>query len=404
MASNGMSEGQPQWPENAPTHSHAPVSEDDEYEWEYEYSNTETETFYVTLDLSKADFTARDTKAAPPQYGGFRGGQKAERSKLFLNRRTNASNIDANSVANSEAENEDGSPSEISKEKQPEAEKFPADDEDEHQVQILELHSENPIISYKGRVYSGLWSQNAGTELLMTKRDDENPLPALRHLEDDVELLAASCARITVQERELKPRHGVLKRQWNHGASADNDDVREAPIPPPDKAATRERVDQGNFLANFIALKKRKGETDEVTVIAKSRDRGRRNKRVGYYRRASRRGRAKQHVPEIHEYGPRDESMARGRDNGHLGEPARGVTSAVSPAVPFLETRLEPAGSMPTPSRWDDLEEEQEEERDTMMDDVIEEDGNGYEESSNDTSVSGSEEEGSADNMDVDEE
>ncbi|KAI1085304.1 hypothetical protein F5B20DRAFT_575771 [Whalleya microplaca] len=396
MASTEMSEGHPHWPKNAPAPSHAPMLDDDESEWEYEYSNTETETFYVTLDLSKADFTARDHKAAVPQHLGFRGGLKAERAKLYMNRRTAASNAADNSTADSEAEYEVRNRPPISKEKQQPLAQHdsPTDDGDEHQVQILELHSQNPIVSYKGRVYSGQWSQNAGTELLMTKRDDEAPLPALRHLHDDVELLAASCARINVQERELRPRHGGLNRQRNHGVSAENDSAIGAVIPPPDKTATRERVDQGNFLANFMALKKRRGETDKVTVLAKSRDRVTQHRRSGNYRRASRRARRRQPVPAAHGDRPRGPVLARG---DFLGELAHGVTSATLPAAPSLETGLEPAVSTPTPNRWDDLEKGREE-GDAMMQDAIREDVNAAEGGLDENTASST-----VDTMDIDE-
>ncbi|KAJ1333822.1 TFIIIC subunit triple barrel domain-containing protein [Microdochium nivale] len=168
------------------------------------------------------------------------------------------------------------------------------------EVQIMELHSANPVISYRGRVYAAQWHQNIGTEFLLTRHDDDSHLPVLRHLDDGVDLLAASSARISVAQKELKrkdnpdndninnhstrlhqPRRRRGKRQARSSRSLgfiargqdgeevedENDDEIDALVPPPDSGASQARVDQGNFLRNFIALKRSRGETDEVPVL-----------------------------------------------------------------------------------------------------------------------------------------
>ncbi|KAJ8128116.1 hypothetical protein O1611_g5524 [Lasiodiplodia mahajangana] len=187
------------------------IQDGDDSEWEYEYSATETETFYVTLDLSKADFKAQEqVKGNPfPSRGSW---QTHKASELFLNRRKardrTSHNSAASSAASSDAEREDEDrPRVSSKGRDQQHSNTQEDDDINHErVQILELHSENPIISYKGRVFSGQWSENTTTELLFTRHDEENPLPVLRHLDDGVDLLAASSARINVTERALKTK------------------------------------------------------------------------------------------------------------------------------------------------------------------------------------------------------
>ncbi|KAI0842694.1 hypothetical protein F5Y06DRAFT_133107 [Hypoxylon sp. FL0890] len=404
MASNGGNEGSPRVPERASTDqpSRIPI-EEDESEWEYEYSNTETETFYVTLDLSKADFTSRE--AGNVNRPGYRGGEKAERAKLYLNRRMSPSNSDDNSDENGDVPRSLRRPEPRSQPKET------SDDGDDHQVQILELHSEHPVISYKGRVYSGQWSQNVGTEFLITKRDEDNPLPALRHLDHDVELLAASCARVTVKEKQLKPKEDP-KRQYNANASMQRSSVRPL-VPPAERWATRERIDQGNFLANFIALKKRRGETDDVTVIARSVERPNRNQSRKHKHKHKQGHRGKYNLP--HYRGPR--KVSRGSDLlKTLSIREQSVTPSADDA----------AISTPTPQHWDDLENggeegqgEEEEERegdeeeednegdveDEVMDDVDEEDddeenGNEYDE---ELDMEGSQGDDSTGEMDIDE-
>ncbi|KAI0387122.1 hypothetical protein F5Y04DRAFT_275579 [Hypomontagnella monticulosa] len=366
--------------------------EEDESEWEYEYSNTETETFYVTLDLSKADFTSGD--ASIVNRPGYRGGEKAERAKLYLNRRMSPSrspdDSDEDGTLRRNPNLRGSQPNEVIDEGE--------EDQAPSQVQILDLHTEKPIISYKGRVFAGQWSQNVGTELLMAKRDDENPIPALRQLDHDVDLLAASCARITVKEMQLKPKEAALKRQLNSLVSAE-DTTAQPLVPPAEKWARPERIMQGNFLANFIALKKRMGQTDDVTVIAKAHDpRPNHNKS----RRKHKQGhRGKYNLPRTR--GPR-----RVKPAGLLHVLAgRGQSPAPSSAGSVAGTGY----STPTPQHWDDLEEdgrleeEEEGEEDEVMilddanDDGMEED---VDLDGNEFSGSGGEED-SVDDMDVDE-
>ncbi|KAK6950795.1 hypothetical protein Daesc_007320 [Daldinia eschscholtzii] len=353
MASYGVSEASPRIPPyGAPPTQHnsqLPV-EEDESEWEYEYSKTETETFYVTLDLSQADFTSRD--ASVINRPGYRGGEKAERAKLYLNRRLST----GNGADNSDEERD------ISRTSQPK-ESQPPDDGDDHEVQILDLDTKNPIISYKGRVYSGQWNQNIGTELLMTKRDYENPLPALRQLDHDVDLLAASCARINVKEKQLKPKDATIKRQRDANAFKERQTTQPA-VPPAEKWAGPERVAQGDFLEKFIALKKRLGETDEVTVIAKSMEVRTQHNRN---RKQKQGHRGKFNLP--HARGPR---RARGKDASILRTLSiHEGSAATSPSPSVADTMV----STPTPHHWDDLDEEAEDREQGEEDEMMHENG-----------------------------
>lgn len=128
-------------------------------------------------------------------------------------------------------------------------------------IQILELHSDNPIISYRGRLFQADWAEVIGTELLLVEHDDTRPLPALRQLAGNVDLLAASCARLVTKEKiaELKEPEtdelAAIKEELNIRI-------------PVGKDRTGERGQQVRFLENLIALKKQRGHQDDVTVHA----------------------------------------------------------------------------------------------------------------------------------------
>lgn len=159
-------------------------------------------------------------------------------------------------------------------------------DDAAQEVQIMELHTPNPVISYRGRIYQGQWSQNVGTEVLLTQHDENNPLPAVRKLDGGIDVLAASSARIMVTEKVLKPRNmKALRRQRrvmfdeDDYELSDDQDHPTMGVPKAEPGASVERFEQGEFLAKLIALKKSMGETDGVTVVAQTTENTSRRKR-----------------------------------------------------------------------------------------------------------------------------
>ncbi|KAL7939845.1 hypothetical protein V8C35DRAFT_17224 [Trichoderma chlorosporum] len=306
------------------------VSQDDQDEWEYEYSATETETYYLTLELSYPEFKDRPAKAHHHSRGGYYknwSDQYADHLKLdakpdhAVGQQEPGHNEDGNDKENGQGDEDAPEPEEDvpeeeveenaedanidprlramgdtsrpepkkpanqgkrekgkGKEKEVEATKHAAEateaaeaaesDKDSaneplEEIQILELHSRNPIISYRGRVFEGQWAEVIGTEAILADREakDVTQLPALRHLPGGVDILGASSSRILTTEKILKPKVAqedslaAIREEWNIRI-------------PPGKDRTGERAQQLRFLENLIALKKKRGDADEVTVYA----------------------------------------------------------------------------------------------------------------------------------------
>ncbi|KAL7949562.1 hypothetical protein V8C42DRAFT_341516 [Trichoderma barbatum] len=301
------------------------VSQDDQDEWEYEYSATETETYYLTLELSYPEFKERPAKAHHHSRGGYyknwsdqytdhlkleaqpdhavgqqdpnqngvdngkNNGQDDERAPepeldVPEEEEVNAedANIDPRLMAMGDASNNNASKSakqgkkdkgkgrevEVEVEATQVVTEAPEDDTEStneplEEIQILELHSRNPIISYRGRVFEGQWAEVIGTEAILADREAKNAaqLPALRHLPGGVDILGASSSRILTTEKILKPKVvqedslADIREEWNIRI-------------PPGKDRTGERAQQLRFLENLIALKKKRGDADEVTVYA----------------------------------------------------------------------------------------------------------------------------------------
>lgn len=224
----------------------------------------------MTLDLSKTDFISKQQKTVMNGRGGLK--EKSHDDMLAIRFSEDRAKFSQDPAADDDEENAaEAGDGEFADQ---------GDDPDAtEEVQILELHSANPVISYRGRTYEGQWSENVGTELLLTQHNDAAPLPAVRQLEGDVDLLAVSSARIMTSEKVLQPTNEkTMRRQRkimfdeDDYEISDSENNQELLVPRPEPGASRERVEQGNFLANFIKLKKKMGETDEVTVVAKTQD------------------------------------------------------------------------------------------------------------------------------------
>ena len=143
-----------------------------------------------------------------------------------------------------------------------------------NKVQVLDLHSSNPVISYQGQVFSCRWESSIGTELFFTKPLAERDYPALRS-NPEYSLLAASSLRIASQPAQLVPKK--ITRAANIGelplTAAQNEQDLEGRIPV-GLGGQPGRLKQVRFLENLMDVKAQKGEQDEVTVYAIKRQTG----------------------------------------------------------------------------------------------------------------------------------
>jgi hypothetical protein len=137
-------------------------------------------------------------------------------------------------------------------------------EDDFNTVQICELHSKTPFVLFRGKYYKCQWHSNIGTELLFTKHDpdDPNPLPSLRTLTGDVDLLAASSLRIMSREVLLTPKETKVEKPRRSRLK-----VKDLAIDV-GKGASAKRKKQAKFLEEFIKIKLELGELDGVTVHA----------------------------------------------------------------------------------------------------------------------------------------
>ncbi|RGP67356.1 transcription factor tau55-related [Fusarium longipes] len=340
------------------------IEKDEQEDWEYEYSTTETETFYLTLDLSYPEFKDRQPRAPHHSRGGY--------YKTWLDHNPSWRGLRA-AEDNEDDNDNDPLPEPEADDDEPEIDPAlsndkgkgvdrgdAADDTKENgnkteDIQILELHSPHPIISYKGRTFEGSWAEVVGTEAIFTSRDNENPLPALRQLEGNVDFLGACASRIATKETIGKPNIiredplAAIREEWNIRI-------------PVGKDRSGERAQQTRFLENLMALKKRKGETDQVTVWAKDGEgQDFKDNRDPDYKPRRRRRLLNEDGEEV--IPKREKRRASGRRGGRprlraghgRGRGAEAGSTTLTPSATRDMEGFEGNLSIPTPSRWNEL-------------------------------------------------
>ena len=262
------------------------------------------------------------------------------------------------------------------------------------EIQILELHSKDPVVLYRNHVFRGTWAENIGTEMIFTKQTPEAPLPAICDLGRNIHLLATSSARINFKEVTL-----IAKEKFeasNQTETMDSYD-KEDDIPERYKRnggiyvhiggdKSGQRQPQAHFLEDLIALKRKRGEMDEVTIQPLEtkqnklmvddveEERRRQKLQVDYERnlrwRALRKGdtdfsstiedqyitRQRTHEGEPTTVKPRKRGGPGSRPRIRRAPLIRRQSPPREPQVP--QQNRDPVGeelSTPTPGRWDDL-------------------------------------------------
>ncbi|CAK7212397.1 hypothetical protein SCUCBS95973_001449 [Sporothrix curviconia] len=286
----------------------APARTDaDDGDWEYEYSTTETETHLISLDLSLPEFVRRrDDLVVHNTRGGFRSwlnpmnlGPSSGRSSLLPRGLRDDAGADADADVDgdsdgdldedSDNDNEHGHDAKMQlrgqrgqqgqrDQQQQQQQQQQPEEPDPTEIQILELHHNEPLIAYRGMLFKGAWSEMIGTEMLFAGRggggEDHRRLgvPVSPH----VDLVGATAARIACTPVEVRPRRDgasstarktALAAKPNGGGDAASGGGLGFVIPV-GNAASVPRQQQAHFLEQLMALKHQHGEPDVVTVLA----------------------------------------------------------------------------------------------------------------------------------------
>ncbi|KAJ5605847.1 hypothetical protein N7510_008628 [Penicillium lagena] len=210
---------------------------DDDDEYEYEYHDFDTETFYLNLDLTS-----------------HHGPLRAPRRRQPASSSNDAPLPDESNPTNA---NNDLTPLDSA-----ETEPLPTE-----QIQILGLHTSNPIVSYHNQVFTCAWADQIGTELVFSHPDpDADHHTAPLRTGESFELLAANSVKILGRKANLTSSSGVAGEQ-NLESNLSASESTPRLLPRRGAAPTN----QTQFLERLQNIKAARGETDTVRTIMSTR-------------------------------------------------------------------------------------------------------------------------------------
>ena len=259
---------------------------DSDSEWEYEYHPTETETFYVTLDLSAAPSNCNKITS----YASFaRVHEQAAKNVAEEEAEPSASQKDASSLIRdtvrdglSASDLAVATPSLVVASEGGTA--GAKEDEDYDKLQLLDLATDEPLVSYQGEVFRCEWRETLGSDLVFAA--PENVPDSVQPLAKDPEgkwvLVTRSETTLLGVPLELRRRQGKKAGDGDIGENANigegrgekegevtgrGDGESEQPFTVlMDPGTAGVRAEQASFLEQFMAIKQAKGETDTVYI------------------------------------------------------------------------------------------------------------------------------------------
>ncbi|KAJ5172361.1 Transcription factor TFIIIC tau55-like protein [Penicillium capsulatum] len=223
-----------------------PMDSDDEYE--YEYDDTETESFYLNLDLTSyhgpVRLPRRKNTTSPAEPGN-----ESQDTDPTVDALTPIQSAEGNMMSG-------------------------------ERVQVLGLHTNNPIVSYQNQIFSCSWADQIGTELVFSHPQTDSTTdhiftPPL-HQGPAFELLAANNVKILGRKANITSNAGLGLAQENTTEINSDDPVpaalssqTSAPGGIPRRAVPP--THQAQFIQRLQSLKNEKGETDTVRTVMSTR-------------------------------------------------------------------------------------------------------------------------------------
>lgn len=186
----------------------------------------------------------------------------------------------------------------------------PQDQSPQDRIQILDLHTRNPLISYHDRIYSCNWASTIGTDIFLASPESLSAVPGdgknvtpICNL-PNVSIIGTSCINLTARPITITTRNDASQPQLTPTNPTTNmptvltpldpdppqpsspTNPAHSPLAPPSPSQnqpTRIPVSytadsttraQASFLQSLMAIKAAKGETDQVTVHATKQNHG----------------------------------------------------------------------------------------------------------------------------------
>lgn len=226
------------------------MTDEGDDEWEYEYDEIQTEDFYIPVDLSNVP------SAQVPMNSERRQGHPT-----LLKSRLRALNATRGQLSDTTI---DGTSTQ--------------ETASVGEVQVLGLHTSNPLLMYNGQLLSCQWTSTIGTDMFFTKPQPEDgdlhqPLRSL----PSVDLLSLGTAKLVAKVGRLRPRDDLFENEDDTQSAIvgvdDAEKSQNAAVKPSSAAAEEQqpasvgpRLEPTDFLAKLNEAKARRGETTRLAV------------------------------------------------------------------------------------------------------------------------------------------
>ncbi|KIW80169.1 hypothetical protein Z517_06784 [Fonsecaea pedrosoi CBS 271.37] len=231
-----------------------------EDDFEYEYDDAETETFLVDIDLSSWNSNIKSNVPVPPKP------VTPAKRKLTNSGPPTPGPDEPGAIEFTESGAEDAqepreTPSRINRH----------GDDDTHlpspsHLQILDLATANPIISYQGQVYSCMWADMVGTNMFFTHTGVLDAAEVLRST-DDYDLIGMSRIKLVGQAAKLLKKEKSSKGAGPDGQAVNNPAGASGEVPQAQHRQDDQMRKQAAFLEKLVKVKRDRGETDVVRTF-----------------------------------------------------------------------------------------------------------------------------------------
>ncbi|TID22063.1 hypothetical protein E2P81_ATG11174 [Venturia nashicola] len=204
------------------------VDDGDDSEWEYEYHEKETEDFYIILDIPTGKKVANpatvDIFAPPPQTdpkkpkrpktaGTAKGRGRGSRTRggaavaTLAELHSTETALTHDDSGDDEPASHGGPQAPAPPVQQPAQTNKGKVDPLPTEFQLMDLDSDNPIISYGGNLYSCQWASSIGSDLLFKKKpSEEDPNQQVLHSFEEYDLIAISAAKLIASPAAFQRR------------------------------------------------------------------------------------------------------------------------------------------------------------------------------------------------------
>ncbi|OJD27828.1 hypothetical protein ACJ73_00778 [Blastomyces percursus] len=234
---------------------------DSEYEYEYDYNAKEkrqptnalfdVQTFYLNLDLTTCN-------------GPIRAPRKRSTS-IPTEPITTLDSPHAAAQNGGDGKQQDNGPADSDPDTRDRH-------QDQDQVQIMGLHSKNPIISYRNHIFSCSWVDLVGTEMTFSMPEERSTLPRLRQ-HPDYDLISANRVKVIGQKANLIPSSSEIPKTGYINAPTPGNVATAGTTGTGTAAPRTPSTAQAFFLERLMNAKRAKGESDVVrTTFSQKRN------------------------------------------------------------------------------------------------------------------------------------